>query len=213
MRGPKHRERVQTPGRGEIDVFKKGMRETLRAEQLAAIKAQFGVAGEVRAIPGCPGYAVSDDGRVFSAYSSGPRPPGDYLERRAKPNRDGHLVVAMYGKACYRHPFVHQLVMLAFVGPCPTGLETRHVDGDPANNRLSNRCYGTRKQNGEDKVRHGRSLKGSRASCAKLNEAAVAVIKALLREGVGQSELGRWFGVSSTAIRSVGIGRTWGHVS
>ena len=50
---------------------------------------------------------------------------------------------------------VHVLVMLAFVGPCPSGKEVCHNDGDHENVTLDNLRYDTRKANIEDAVRHG----------------------------------------------------------
>lgn len=52
--------------------------------------------------------------------------------------------------------FVHVLVLEAFVGPCPPGMEARHVhDRDPLNCCLWNLAWGTKLENGSDRVRHG----------------------------------------------------------
>ena len=53
--------------------------------------------------------------------------------------------------------YVHRLVLEAFVGPCPPGLECLHRDHDTANNRLRNLRWGTRTENIEDKVKAGRA--------------------------------------------------------
>jgi hypothetical protein len=58
-------------------------------------------------------------------------------------------------------------VMLAFVGPCPEGMETRHLDGDPANNHRSNLKYGTRSQQRHDDVRHGRHNMARKTHCKR----------------------------------------------
>lgn len=50
---------------------------------------------------------------------------------------------------------VHQLVAAAFLGQRPEGLETRHSDGVKSHNGIGNLCYGTRKDNAQDCVRHG----------------------------------------------------------
>lgn len=47
------------------------------------------------------------------------------------------------------------LVGEAFLGPRPDGLETRHLDGNPANNSARNLRYGTKSENAQDRVRHG----------------------------------------------------------
>lgn len=51
---------------------------------------------------------------------------------------------------------VHALVLAAFVGPRPPGMDVRHLDGNPANNLLENLAYGTRSENCMDALRHGR---------------------------------------------------------
>ena len=42
---------------------------------------------------------------------------------------------------------IHALVMAAFIGPRPEGLDIDHEDRDRANNNLSNLSYQTRRQN------------------------------------------------------------------
>jgi hypothetical protein len=47
------------------------------------------------------------------------------------------------------------LVLEAFVGPCPDGLEACHWDDDPTNNRLSNLRWDTSIANKRDMARNG----------------------------------------------------------
>jgi hypothetical protein len=49
---------------------------------------------------------------------------------------------------------IHRLVLGAFVGPCPEGMEGRHLDDCPTNNRLDNLAWGTRRENMADTARH-----------------------------------------------------------
>jgi hypothetical protein len=58
--------------------------------------------------------------------------------------KSGHLSVAI-GKGNSRQ--VHQLVLEAFVGPCPEGYEVLHLNHEPSDNRLVNLKYGTRSEN------------------------------------------------------------------
>lgn len=53
-----------------------------------------------------------------------------------------------------RMMYVHHAVLLAFVGPRPEGLLTRHLDGNCLNNRLDNLRYGTKSENSADFYRH-----------------------------------------------------------
>ena len=50
---------------------------------------------------------------------------------------------------------VHSIVAAAFIGPRPDGMETRHLNGDPSDNRPENLAYGTRSEKAEDSKRHG----------------------------------------------------------
>jgi hypothetical protein len=58
--------------------------------------------------------------------------------------RSGHVSVAI-GKGNSR--LVHQLVLEAFVGPRPKGMESLHLNHNPEDNRLANLQYGTRGEN------------------------------------------------------------------
>jgi hypothetical protein len=54
---------------------------------------------------------------------------------------------------------VHHLVLRAFVGERPVTIERgeiRHLDGNKTNNVLANLCYGTIKENADDRKRHRR---------------------------------------------------------
>lgn len=50
---------------------------------------------------------------------------------------------------------VHRCVAAAFAGPCLPGYLVRHVNGNGADNRIENLCYGTHKDNSADSIRHG----------------------------------------------------------
>lgn len=111
-------------------------------------------AEEWREIPGYEGeYEVSSHGRVFSmarwvrcAHGGRRRVPPRML-RPGTINRFGHVSVAL-GKG--NSQCVHNLVLLAFVGPRPKGCEARHLDTDATNNRLSNLKWGTKSENSLD---------------------------------------------------------------
>lgn len=77
----------------------------------------------------------------------------------------------------YKRYYIHRLVLLAFVGPCPPGMECCHIDGNPINNRLSNLRWGTRRENMEDRVRHGCDNGGIRNGMSRLTVADVVEIR------------------------------------
>lgn len=122
-------------------------------------------AEEWRSIPGWSGfYEVSNLGRVRSVdriVSSGH--PGVRMRLQGRvltpgKGQRGHLDVYLWRGGKRVKAWVHRLVLLAFVGPCPPGLESRHLDGNPANNSLSNLCWGTRSRNNLDRAIHRRGM-------------------------------------------------------
>ena len=109
-----------------------------------------------RDIPGFEGaYQVSDFGRVRGLdrtvhHQGGHRfVRGRILRSRFSPNGGHHQVVLGYGTKGGKHinARVHALVLLAFVGPRPEGLEIRHLNGTPSDNRLTNLEYATKPPN------------------------------------------------------------------
>lgn len=110
-------------------------------------------------IPNHYGYDVSDQGDVRSWKPKNGR--GGLIETprllTALPFKDSkYLRVNLSGKTRR----VHQLVLEAFVGPCPANHVVMHIDDNPTNNKLTNLKYGTQKENQEDMVNKGRSCKG-----------------------------------------------------
>jgi hypothetical protein len=66
---------------------------------------------------------------------------------------------------------VHRLVMLVFAGGCPEGLQVRHLDGNPANNRLDNLAIGTAAENARDRDEvHGRNHHANKTHCPQNHE-------------------------------------------
>lgn len=118
---------------------------------------------EWRDVPGWENlYRVSDAGDVFSLRA------GRNLKPR--PETDGHtsVVLCLDGR---REPWLtHRLILSAFVGPCPEGLEGCHDNGIPDDNRLANLYWGTRSENTFDKIRHGNHPFANRDVCSSGHE-------------------------------------------
>jgi hypothetical protein len=177
---------------------------------------------EFRHVVGFPGYAVGSDGSVWSCQARGnvggcsgfgPSCRSKWKPLRLYQNRrfSRHLRVRLYRERKGYRLQVHRLVLEAFVGPCPPGMECRHFpDRDPTNNRLENLRWGTAVENVNDTWLHGTRAKGSRVAQSKLTEADVRRIRELLAEGrLCQREIGELFGVASSSIASIKNRKAW----
>lgn len=125
---------------------------------------------EWRDVPGWEGfYAVSNMGRVKSLARSVRRPSGNTTvpERELKfyVSTDGYHVVKLARDAKKTSMRVHRLVLEAFVGVCPDGMEGCHNDGSPVNNHLDNLRWDTRSANSHDAIRHGVHPEASKTHC------------------------------------------------
>jgi len=149
-----------------------------------------------------PAYQVSSLGRVRG-------PSGKIL--RPRPNKDGHLRVALSTPYGRRDWFVHQLVLHAFVGEPLPGQQCCHHDDDPTNNRLSNLRWDTARGNARDRKRNGRQGRcvGSANAAAKLDAQDAEQIRAAKRLGASTKALAHRFGVSERQVRNVVAGKHW----
>lgn len=109
-----------------------------------------------RGCVGLPGYEVSDLGRVRSVdrvveqVNRGGKMCRRNLKGKnlkTKPIAGGYRIlnISQGGVDCHR--LVHRLVLEAFVGPCPAGMECCHGDSDRSNNALSNLRWDTHQAN------------------------------------------------------------------
>lgn len=111
-------------------------------------------------------YEVSSLGRVRSIDrldSRGRRRRGVVLAPRVAAR--GHLTVALYDGTKREGAQIHRLVLAAFVGPCPAGMEGCHWNDVPADNRVENLRWDTRSSNVADSVRNGTHAMARRTHC------------------------------------------------
>lgn len=111
-----------------------------------------------KAVPGYEGfYEVSAFGQVRSIdrVSSSNR----CLKGKLLNQYDGaygkYWYVTLSRKGITKNFFVHQLVLLAFRGPCPIGELCCHENGDGRFNHVNNLRWDTPTSNMEDTFKHG----------------------------------------------------------
>lgn len=149
-------------------------------------------------------YEVSDLGHVRRG------PTGRILKPGIHPK--GYCTVVLSGRGKRMSVLIHRLVLEAFVGPRPDGLEARHRDGDPTNNRLDNLLWGTSSDNENDKRRHGTMQYGERNGMTKLTEEQVREIISRHANGESQRALAVAFGIRQPQVSRIVTGRRWGHL-
>jgi hypothetical protein len=176
---------------------------------------------EFRPIPGWDGYCVSSDGFVWSAWertshkgTSSWQIGDSWRKLKSIPyNKYGHRQVGLHNNGSSKIFTVHRLVLEAFVGTCPPGLECRHLDGNPSNNSINNICWDTHAVNMADKCKHGTSARGERLHTAKLTEAQVVEIRRRHHEEeVTMAQLARDFSIGYSTIQKIVHRYTWRHV-
>ena len=119
-----------------------------------------------------PGYITTREGRVFSCATNW----RGYGRREMKQelNSNGYPSVRIIIDGKRKRVCVHRLVMAQHMAPKPNLFyETRHLDGNKTNNHYTNLAWGTRKDNAEDREKHGRTSKGEK-HCKAIKEGIYA---------------------------------------
>ena len=175
---------------------------------------------------GFTAYRIGDDDRLWSCLR--------WTKKGIERNKPGIYFLSSEGKrlnpwkmglgylgVMLRNPeegtrkkfYIHNLVLLAFVGPCPKGQTACHNNGVPKDNRLSNLRWDTVSNNMKDKVRHGTQTRGESHPITKLTEDSVKEIRDLYAtKWYSQSDLADRFGVSRGTIESIVQGKIWKHL-
>jgi hypothetical protein len=174
---------------------------------------------EWKTIPGFSRYEVSNKGQIRilkSKNSSGfynidpPRIMG------LNHHRDGYRGISLIrdidSKRIGRG--VQRWMLMAFnpVDNCEV-LEVRHKNGVPDDNRLSNLEWGTRKQNGEDRIKHGTSGRGENNPRATLTEFDVLGILILKLKKLSNRKIAEMFNVKISTINHISARDSWKYLS
>lgn len=139
---------------------------------------------------------ITEEGKVLS-------PDGELKQHKAQ---SGYWTVNYGGRTYY----VHRLVAQAYLPNPENKPQVAHIDGTRTNNCVENLKWATQAENEADKIRHGRSNKGSRNGQAKLTEADVTQIRKYRADGMHVDAVAELFGVSRwTIYDACNPKRTW----
>lgn len=160
-------------------------------------------------------YEISNLGNLVRVASCTGKPCRKPVKKEL---RKGYrsFTLSMSGKA--KHFSAHRLVWEAFVGPIPIGMQLNHKDGDKDNPDLTNLEVVTASENKIHAIHVlGKwptlppSGVGESNGHARLTEADVAEIRALVGSGLTQTETARRFNVTQSHVSSIILGKSWGH--
>lgn len=172
-------------------------------------------------VEGHPGYCVGDDGSAWSsrkrvAFSTWASVPGYWRRLAVIPaghRAQSRAVVMQDADGKRRKKLLGSLVLTAFVGPCPDGMECCHNDGNPDNNRLENLRWDTHLGNMADRERHGTNYHGERKHGSKLTDDDIRRIFALKLDGLTNDEIGARLSVNGATVSRILTRQNWAHLS
>ena len=142
-----------------------------------------------------PNYQISDEGIVRRTDTH------KVIKQNTKRGKHPYKRVHLSHEGVAKYVLVHRLVLTAFVGACPKGQQTLHLDDDPTNNCLSNLEWGTPRRNHSTIDRTGE--KNGRC---KLTPEQVIEIRS---SSELHTVLAHRFGVAPGYISIIKKGKTW----
>ena len=177
----------------------------------AATISQETLTVEYAPIPGCTGYRAGTDGSIWSCLKIvGSRwhndqrnePVGRWKKLKGDPRKeDGRLRYTLRrDDGRYRRAYGGVLVLEAFCGPCPSGMECCHWNGICTDDSLGNVRWDTSVANKADMKRHGTARVGERHFKAKILDADIPKIIAMRAGGAKLKSIGAIFNVTEQRI-------------
>jgi hypothetical protein len=161
-------------------------------------------------IPDIPGYEVSNMGRVRSFWIWGHSKIGDshrimapYLYRKSL--NYARFCIDIRKEQKRVHAKVHNLVLIAFRGPCPNGMEGCHTDGNGLNNNIDNLRWDIPQNNILDSIYHGTRKR-------KLNAEKVIEMRERWENKESIVSLAASFGIAKRNVSMVVHKKAWRHI-
>lgn len=152
-------------------------------------------------------YEISDFGRVKSLRRR--EAIRTRILKLVRHKRTGYLYVTLVRDEIKTGKRVNVLVAQHFLGPCPPGMQCRHLDGNRANNHIENLNWGTPKQNQHDRRAHGTWLSGEKNPCSVLTWGDVERIRESSLFGATLTQLALCYPLSKTTLSRVRRGLAW----
>tara|TARA_R110000787_G_scaffold119104_5_gene230026 strand:+ start:252 stop:740 length:489 start_codon:yes stop_codon:yes gene_type:complete len=153
-----------------------------------------------------PDYEVSDTGVIRLLVDKTNKRAGYILKGIKK--KSGHLALKCLVDGEFIRTYAHTVVLTAFKGPRPEGMQCAHYDGNPKNNHIDNLRWATYAENAADKIRHGNHLNGHR----KFKADEVLEMRAMHERGETYADIKAMFKISGTNLSVIINRKTWRHI-
>ncbi len=137
-------------------------------------------------------YRIQEDGLIISCLRGYPRAMKPLVDKET-----GYHKIALIQESPKKYKWfrVHQLVMLAFHGPCPPGHVIDHIDGSKDNNHVTNLRYVTSSENS--------AKRRNNYSGPKLSKADIKKVCDLKEKGYCNREIAELFDISVRSVQRV----------
>lgn len=162
----------------------------------------------IKSIPGHPDYEIDICGRVWSLKF------GKRKQLKPSANPSGYPFYGLRTGGRYHQKMAHVLVLETFVGPCPAGFESRHLDDNKQNCQIDNLRWGTRSENNLDRAANGKGVNGSKNPMAKLTEKDVLNIRKEIEAGERGvlTRIAAKYHVSIATVSLIKDRKNWAHL-
>jgi len=179
---------------------------------------------EYRDIPRFPGYRVGSDGSVWTSWTLGRGShPTDRWRRlrpaigksKRFPRRVEYPRVTLRGEGhAPRTITIHTLVLEAFIGSRPDGMEGCHIDGNVWNMCVTNLRWDSKKSNASDKHKHGTMFRplGEKNGHATFTQELVKEIRSSYERGMKAAEIARSLSLRPQSVVKIIAGTRWAHL-
>ncbi len=161
-------------------------------------------------------YQVSNIGNVKSLDRVDPSGHKRIGKEKAKTLRNGYLSTTIFKDGVSKICNINILVLEAFVGKRPSGMESCHNNGIKTDNKLENLRWDTHSGNAKDLIIHGtchfknKKFLGEDATNCKIKKHEVGMIRFLKKLNMFTNrQIGNLYSISLGQVSRIANGRSW----
>jgi hypothetical protein len=154
-------------------------------------------------------YQVSNYGRIKSLKF------GKEKILKTIKHKNKYIYINLYKNYKTKAFEVHRLVLEAFIGLCPQGMDGCHNDNDTENNFIGNLRWDTFKNNMKDKIKHNTNnvAFGSNHGNSKLKDNKIKEMRKLYDEGkLILQEIANKYNIALSTTWRIINHKTWKHI-